>query len=400
VSDKFQNGLLLTAPAASQCGRTFCRWLFEWATVILGQTNVDNSDVGKWTSCVFTDTSGSYVTSYEDRFSIGASAYNFDSVNDKGAYLTLTNMSAHNGIYRILRVIDTKTVALDIKYSVHEDGLPQSTGINWRLWRPTATYVPTNTDFAVLGGLGTIGAGYTYHLHMLCRNTNSYFPEFVIGPWANWDPAGNVWLDAKHTTARGIDNYSNSVVNVDNCRVWAIGDTDRIIVMIRTEDDNYSWHFVYLGEIDTYYPSIDTKPCVVWAGSNAGVATPQDASDLIGVGGANSINGGGRWLAADNVTTVNGYLMFSHCSPCADAHWLALTYRRWSQYNFDVPRMPLICESRTAGNMELRGSLRRIWATSRDLARLSLLGLHAEYLHLVGGFVVPWNVSRVWYSRS
>lgn len=404
MSDKFSNGLKLTAPAASQCGRTFSRWLVEWLTQIVGWSVVDAVS-GNWQTYVSQGVAG-VTLAYPDRFNIGAAAYNF-TTSDIGGYLTITGFTGRwvgrNGIYRILRVIDTKTVVLDIGCGVHEDGLPQAaTGLVWRLWWPSAAYVPTNGDVMVLGGLGTTGVGYTYHLRIAVRNTNSYFPDFQLSPFASWSVAGHAWLDLRYITSLGIDNWNNSIVNVDTVRVWAAGDTDRAVLCLRVEDDYYAWHFVYLGEIDPKDAVTDTNPCVLWSGSNRGSnsAPGADNQTLIGYGSDSSIVSGGRWLAFNNTTTVTGYAMILHVSPSSDVNWLAGTYRQWNESTRYRYYVPIICECRTAGYMELRGALRRVWASCREIDRLRATGTNGELLHVRGGILIPWNNSKVWYERG
>jgi hypothetical protein len=288
---------------------------------------------------------------------------------------------------------------------VHEDGFPDGiTGLTWRLWYPTASYVPTSTNVIVLAGHGTTTgeSGYNFHLHITVRSTNSYFPELRISPFASWNAGTHAWDDLRYTSALGVDNYSNSIVNVDNCRVWGAADADRAVIMIRTEDDYFAWHFLYLGEIDTFFPSVDTNPCILWEGSNAGVATTSPAGDsvnLIGYGAASNVNGRGLWLAADDLTSVVGYCMFAHSAFGSDTHWLSTEYRRFSEasrYNY---LMDWVCECRTSGQMEMRGKLRRCWVSSRDHRREKPFGANSEYLHIVGGISIPWMNTKTWYQR-
>jgi hypothetical protein len=405
MSDFFANGLRLTAPTASQCGQTFSRWLVEWLTQVVGWTLLDAPVGTAWSNYVSQDTTGDGVSGYPERFSIGASSYSFTS-SDVGAYLTVvgfsTRFSKRAGIYRIVRLIDSKTVELDIKFSVHEDGIPASaTGLLWKLWRPTTTYTPTSGDIAVLAGQGTTGSPYAFHLHISVRSSNSYFPEFRMSPFASWNPTTHTWLDSKYTSALGIDDWNNSLVNTDSVRVWAAGDTDRVVILMRVEDDYFAWHFMYLGEINPKFAATDPKPCILWAGSNQGNSTAgYDNNTLFGYGLSSSAYNGGRWLAADDTTTVTGYATLAHCPSSADANWIADSRRVWNEATRNRYRQAIICESRTSGAMELRGTLRRVWLTARDAPRLIITGINGEYLHVLGGVLIPWNNSKVWYERG
>lgn len=404
MADHFCNGLKLTAPTTSQCGRTFSRWLVEYLVQICGWT-VHDAVAGNWTNYVDSGAGGSVDGSNSALFSIGASAFDFTST-DLGAYLTLTGFSARfasrNGIYRIRRIVTTKIVELEVEQCMHEDGLPVGeTGISWKLWRPTASYVPISTNVIVLKGTGTYGGGYNFHLHINVRATNSYFPELIMSPFGSWDSGSHAWLDSKRTSTKGIDNYSASLTNTDTIRVWSAGDTDRLVFMFRVEDDAYAWHFGYIGEIDVSDSTVDPKPCILWTGSNAGNATVgDDLNTLFGTPPAGTAYNGGHWLGYDDVTTVVGYATFAHCASSSDTNWMSDTQRMWQQPSRRRIRQAIVCECRTSGYMELRGTLRRAWLTARDMPRLIHYGTNGEYLHIIGGLTIPWFNSKVWYERG
>lgn len=407
MADFFQNGLLLTAPASAQCGRTFSRWLYEWTTKVIGMSVVD-AQAAEWEAYVHQEIApgtGFSIVGEPAQFDIGTSTYDFDSTNDVGAYLTITGFTdpTLNGIYRILKVLSTKRVELDIKFSVLDSGLPEDElDLEWSLWRPDTTHCPAASSVAVLGGTGTTVPGdYTYHIYMNVRSSNSYFPEFSIAPYdTSWNPTTHTWDDAKHTANRGIDNWNNSVINVDNCRVWAAGDKDRVVIMLRMEDNYYAWHFVYLGEMDASFPVTDTRPVLVWAGSNRGNATPgQDNDTLVGTGLDASVPDGGRWLAFDEVTTLTGRFMYYHTAANYNSNYFADRQRRWSMFSRQYYLQQIICECITSGNAEIRGSLRRCWVTSRGVDRFKVMGDLGEFAHITGGIVIPWNQSIIWYER-
>jgi len=401
MADRFANGLKLTAPVADQCGRTFSRWLVEWLTQVCGWV-IHDAISGNWSNVVASGADGA-TTATPNRFTSAAAPF---TSSDIGGYLTITGFTgrfvSRNGIYRILRLISSTEVELEVERSLHEDGFPAATtGLSWRLWWPTAAFVPTSTNVIVLKGRGTTGVDYDFHLHITVRATNSYYPEFRISPFASWDNVGHAWLDSRYTTARGIDNWNSSLIDVDNCRVWGAADSDRAAIMMRVEDSYYAWHLIYLGEIDPKNALLDTKPCVIWAGSNVGNATVgDDNATLIGYGASSSINGGGVWLAFDDLTSVTGYAMIANTPASADANWISDTQRWWGERSRGRYRQPILCECRTTGYMEIRGALRRIWATARDMPRMQPVGVNGEYLHTVGGILIPWCNTKVWYERG
>lgn len=406
MADQYVNGLLLTAPVASQCGRTFSRWLVEWLTQLCGWTVVQ-AVTGNWQNYVSQGTSGSIPTSSGTNSNVFKSnAYTFSST-DLGSYLTITGFTGRwvgrNGIYRIHRLVsgDSQSVVLDTKFGIHEDGFPPATsGLTWKLWRPTIAYVPTNGDVIVLAGQGTIGSGYPFHLHINVRNTNSYFPELRMSPFASW-VSGSGWSDLRYTSAVGIDNQTSSLLNTDNVRIWAVGDQDRFAIGMRVEDDQYSWHFIYGGEIDPKDISVDTHPCVLWSGStNGNSSIGYDATTFFGYGYAGTIATGGKWLGFDNLTTVTGNMMIAHMQPNADANWIAETYDWWNERSRARYKQPILCECRTSGYMEVRGALRRVWASCRAIPRMHVLGVNGEYIHLKGGLIFPWNNSKSYYERG
>jgi len=412
MADMFSNGLLLVAPvvsgapAAGQCGRTFARWLVEWLTQVVGWSVVQ-SVAGNWTSYVSTGNAGATVSALPSQFNIGSSSYTFTTA-DIGAYITITGFPVHwasrNGIYRIKSIVGTKTVNLEVERCMHEDGLPTYpavvSGLTWGLWRNDPNYVPDSGNVIVLAGTGRNGSGYTFHLHINVRSSSyCYFPEFRMSPFASWSGGG--WIDSRYTSALGIDNWNNSIVNVTKARVWATADTDRSVICLRSENDYNSWSFVYLGEIDVPDVPSDPKACILWSGSNRGSPSVGGDNDtLFGYGYDSSVYSGGRWLAQDNLTTVVGYASFAHSSGSSDTHWLAGSSRVWGEPFRQRYRQSVVCECRTSGYMEMRGTLRRMWFTGRDAPRLLVTGANGEYLHVVGGILLPWFSSKAWYERG
>lgn len=402
MAERFQNGLLLTSATAAQVGRTFSRWLFEFATQICGWAARDSYSVGSgsYTATRGTGINGASVAATPQQFNITGDGYNFASGVDNGRYLTITGFPAgfedRNGIYRIVNVISSKIVELDIRFSVHDAGIPHpSTGLTWRLWGAEATDVPSHNaaNYGVIRGAGTVGGAYSFDCKFQLQTTESDFPQFQVGPWGTWTPgAPGSWSDARNTAA--FDQwYANSC---NNCRVWAAGDSDRIIVCIRELDVALIWNMLYLGEIDPFYPTVDPKPVMVWHGNNS----TNDVLTLFGMGNTGgTMYFGGRGLAEDDLTTLTYYATYFQTSPTSNYQWTSGLPRRWSSRTRRIYRQSFMVESRTASHMELRGSLRRVWLGGRELLRASPFGRNAEFLHVVGGLIVPWNGSGIHEQR-
>jgi len=413
MADKFQNGLKLTTFSGSggRLGRVFCRWLFEWATKVVGMTDVDKSG-SKWTTYVASGSDGQSVASYTKRFSIGADSHVF-TVDDIGAYLTIPGITpaAFAGIYRIASIVSDKVVEIEYQFSIHSSGIPCNlTGLSWYLWRAEDAYAPDPADWCVLGGTGTTGGGYTYHLRMEVNTegtTTMGMPKFILSPFGSWNAGSHTWDDSRYISEVVWEDWNYSVYDQPSMRVFAAGDTDRLILMLRFERHSeeytegcYCWHFVYLGEIDTFHASQDARPCIVWEGSNRGsYNVGEDGEDLIGYSPDSNINGRGKWLTYDDLTTVSGYIMFPHVPTNENQNWMSGIHRRYSAVSGEWLLADLLCECRDAGYNEVRGSLRRVWSTGRNNPRAEPFGVDNEYLHIIGGIVIPWSGSRCYYVR-
>ena len=401
MADRFQNGLLLAPATAVQCGRTFSRWLVEFATQICGWTLIDvNAGTGSYVATKAIGTTGASVLAQPQRLT-DATGTPFATAL-AGDYLTITSgmppgFEDRHGIYRIARVIDDNNVELDIYYSVHDAGIPHpATGLNWRLWRADAASVPQGvaTSWAVIQGTGVQQAAtYNFQARILQQTGESHFPQFEVGPFANWNPATNVW-DSPATTA--FEQWYTS--SVDYCRVWAVGDSDRIVVSIRMLDNTYSWSFMHLGEIDAFYDeTIDPNPVVLWTGSSGS----GDVDNLLGVanGGTTLLSGGGRMIGADDATTVVSYANMFCTGTSGNEPWVRGRQRRRSMRTRRTYRQSWVVESRTTALQEHRGKLRRCWICPDALLRAKAFGRNGEYLHIQGGVAIPWNGSGVHESR-
>lgn len=397
MADRFQNALLLTPASGAQCGRTFSRWLVEFATQICGWTLIDDDggagSPNDYDRTIATGATGQSVAATPQRFQ-DSTGTPFASAQD-GDYLTITGMPAgfedRNGIYRIVTVIDDNNVDLDIRFSVHDAGIPHpSTNLSWRLWRAAATYVPgsAGTEWAVIQGTGIQQAAtYNFQVRILQQTGDSHFPRFEVGPFANWNTGTNSWDSAN--TAVYDSWYASSV---DNCRIWAAGDSDRIVVAIRQLDNTVAWNFLYIGEFDAFYDeTIDPNPVLVWHGNN----TSSDLIDLFGAGynTGTTFATGGRMVGADNATTVTAYASFFNTGPTGNGQWRRGLKRRWNMRTRRIYRQAWIVESRTTGLQEYRGALRRCWISPQNLVRGRPFGRNAEFLHTVGGATIPWNGS-------
>jgi hypothetical protein len=410
ADDKFQNGLFLPDPGTGYAGRTVCRWLAEWLVNVVGWTVVDKSG-SQWDNYLDSGTDGASVV--DEVYQFQAASASFDAA-DAGGYLKISGMtpSTYDGIYRIKKVLSSTKVVLDCQYGIHSSGIPcNQSGLTWKLWRLDVTYLPTVGDWIVLAGAGTTGSGYTFHLYIEVDSTSTVlynFPKFIISPFASWNAGTHTWNDAKRTSVLTIANYGDTVGGQPATRIWAVGDTDRFVLMIRmerdlegfTSDGEYAWHFLYAGEIDTFHQSADPKPCILWHGSNDGSTTPAgDSIALIGYGQNSTFNGRGHWLAYDDTTTVAGYMAFQHLPTSTNVNWVSENRRRFSAISGSHYLIDPICECRTVGYMEYRGRLRRLWITGRELSRLKPIGASNEYLHIIGGITFPWNGSRTFYER-
>ena len=181
MADRFQNGLLLTAITGAQGGRTFQRWLVEFATQICGWTLTDQDTGTRYNNTKGTGVNANSVAGQPQQLDITRDAYNFAVGVDEGRYLTVTGMPAgfedRNGIYRIGEVVSAKIVNLEIRFSVHDAGIPHPSGaMTWRLWSNDASDVPAyaGTDYAVIQGTGNQGGAYNFDVRISVRKRRKH----------------------------------------------------------------------------------------------------------------------------------------------------------------------------------------------------------------------------------
>lgn len=392
-------------------GRGVCRWLYEFLVRVVGWSAVDTGG-SKWTTYVDTGAAGESVVDYPLRFDIGSGASHDFTSADIGAYLTITGFTPaiYDGVYRIKKIISDKVVEIDEQYSVHSAGIPcDQTGITWRLWRNHDDYLPDPTHWVVFGGTGTVGGGYTFHLHMTVRATGSStlaMPEFILSPFASWNAGSHSWDDSKYTSTVQIGGCGGQ----PGTRLFAAADTDRLVLMMKQERQieyggtvagNFGWRFFYAGEIDQMADAADDpKPCVLWEGGNVGNTVPgQDTSNILGYNAGGDLYNGGIWLANDGTTSVAGYLMIAATPTDSNQNWFSDQQRRFGQDGGNHYRGSLMCECRTSGYMEVRGLLRRVWAGGEEATRCDPVGANNEFLHVIGGITIPWNGSRCFQER-
>jgi hypothetical protein len=323
-------------------------------------------------------------------------------VAQAGDFITITSgmpagFEDRHGIYRIAKVIDDNNVELDIYYSVHDAGIPHpSTNLNWRLWRADATSVPEGTasTWAVIQGTGTQQAAtYNFQARILQQTGESHFPRFEVGPWANWNTGTNSW-DSPNTTA--FEQWYTSAV--DYARVWAVGDSDRIIVFVRMLDNTQSWSMLYLGEIDAFYDeTVDPNPVMLWNGTGGG----SDLDNMFGVGnqGTTYMSAGGRMIGADDATTVAAYGNLFCTGSSGNEQWIKSRLRRRSTRTRRTYRQSWVVESRTSSLQEHRGKMRRVWLCPEALQRCRAFGRNGEYMNIWGGITIPWNGSGIHENR-
>lgn len=397
----FQNGLSLDAPASQANGRTWCKWFYMTITQCLGLTIVDKDTNGRWDSTKGSGVNGATVTDEESQFNTTGDGYTFTSA-DEGRYITISGFTGdyadRNATYRILKVISSSLIELDILRSCNSEGLPPTyTGLTWKLWAADTTDCPDAADWFVYEGTALQGGGFNFHVKVTVgvSGTNTcYFPQFEVGPYGDWNGTSHVWGSSRHIDY-GFINKDNSIYQVDGSIVIASMAADCIVIFTRTLDNYKSWHLTYIGEIDVADDVTDTNPVVMIQGSNG----DGDPDDIIGYGldSANTdIYKGARWLSAsDDTATVTGYFCFHNVRPDADESMVSGQHRAKSSLsggNYDGG-ITLECRD-FATNGELRGVTRNLGMSNNDNRRCSRIE-GGDRLHVFGGLSIDWHNSDV-----
>jgi len=397
---RFQNGLYLESPSETLGNAAVCRWLYEFATQICGWAAYDNNDA-KWTAVNGSGVSGASVVGAVDRFEVTGDAYNFVHATDAGRYLTITGMTGanrfRNGIYRILSVISSKVVVLDIKRGVHEEGIPLAqSGLTWRLWTGIVAGVtlPAASTWAVMRGAYRVASG-NFDILLTAGLAGYLEPQFTLSPYATWDAGANAWAAGPPgPTTQSVTftvGYTQKI-----SRVWAVGDQNVIMVSWIPTNPGYGQfvHHFYLGEITPNYPAVDPKPSIIAYGGSNNIDAVIGAGATGQTGGSLWTLGGGRMLAADQLTSLPVYLSIPTCLATDGTNRLAGLLNRWSARTKKFYRHEVTALSIAASNNEWRGRLIGLQACGAANVRAMPFGASLEYLHTFGGIVFPWNGSK------
>jgi hypothetical protein len=403
MADKYLGGPLLTAATANQCGRSWAKLLYVMSTEHWGHTDFDNDTNGRWESFKKDESVNlaQTVSGQPARLDIDTSTYTFAEGVDEGRLISIKGFTGafvdRDGIYRIQKVLTSKIVILETQFGSHDAGLPYpATGLSWKLWEEDSSDVPAGNDWCVLQGTGLNNGGYNYQFKMTVQTSNSYFPTFEVGPFATWNAGSDAWT-GKYTTARGFINNSSSLVNVDQCRVWAVGAADGFIMFTRMLDDNESWHLTYIGELDVVDDTVDPNAVILWQGSNMSA----DIDNVIGAGlnTSNDIYDGGRGLAHNESTTLDYYMELDHVTALSDVNLYSGFHRSKSDRTYRTNRTQIMATSRTASFHEERGILRRVYAGNQNLHRGNLYARNGALAHIFGGFLKFHNGSGIHEQR-
>jgi len=393
---RFQNGLHF-GPSYAKSGKQLSRWMFEFATQILGWDGYDDNDVG-WTSVQGSGVDAATHVSDPSILDFSGSAYTLTAAN-VGSIVTMLGNAGWSdseketiGMYKIIYVdAATEYAYLDIKRGVHEDGLPLGkSSVGWRIW--------DDTDTPATGTWGVIRSQYLHapaepNMDVLITegNGDDDNPFVAIGPFGTWDGVGNSWADSRNTTNR---------------TPYTSGSTDRYIFAYGDETDND--HFVvgvydrtmnrlvlyYIGAIDPTAGTLtDTNPGVIVAGSNS------DDEPALGNGNDSDIDIGGRMMAynggGNDVEIAPTYLIVPSVCP-RDANSIFDNNLMWSSWSGSRYRIEIMLQSQTAGHMEARGVLKSLWMGGGLYSNLIPFGTTPDFfLHLNGGLSMPWNGSEV-----
>jgi len=394
MADKFQNGLYLVSTDGNYNGQTFSRWLVEFLTQVVGMTLFDSkTGDGGWTATIATGSAGASVVGEVAQFDMTGDARSWTS-SDIGRYITITGMSvpARDGIYRIKKIISTKIIELDIRFGVHEDGIPLAeSGVSWRLWEGSSSYRPPVSSWAVVQG-DYKGSGLSGNWHTKIESSNwpQDIPWISIGPWATWNAGTDAWSDSRNTTSKAIYRDPGTAFSV-----FAVADTNRAIISWFCRTTNY-WGIMYFGEFTANYPvGTDPKPAMVWSGM-------VDRTTYYALGyncdnDANAPKNGMRALSSDDTTVLTYFPEIPSIVPYDGSSAVRIrgVLRRWSQFSRKFYRFEIPIMASTAGRFERRGVLKDVWIGGQDYVKAMPFGASREYLHLISGISIPWNGSKV-----
>lgn len=256
------------------------------------------------------------------------------------------------------------------------------------------------------GGSTTWRIRYKYHVRLQVYNAGmsdpSYIGYFDHSPWETWNAVSHAWNDTRHTgTVTMVLSQPANLASMS--RLWALGDLNSVTFWVVIEYTPQRWaragFLIHFGEIDTFYPDLDPRPVV----NGFGYQRYAYDTGLVGTGyGWESPLGNNvRMMSWDEVTALTAYLMFPHTAYASDQHWLSGSRRRQSEYSKKLYRMPLIVESRTAGHMELRGTLRHLqYIPQSQATSMVAIGAAHDWIHMNSGIVMPWHGGKQWYEYT
>lgn len=263
----------------------------------------------------------------------------------------------------------------------------------------TAVLSSTQIQYSNAGGAAEAFAGTwntTYDYHVLIEAERySGFPRISISPFADWNTVGHAWTNpAKyHTTTLQPADYENHNTGL----VYAEADLDHFTVNYREVDggDYRIWYLYSVAELNAFYPETDPRPVFMWVGYETN-AYYDYATPVIGCSANANLyfNATLRGLAWDDATTLTYYPCFSHVAPSYDLNYIWGWRRKLSMRNRTFYKIPLILESRTAGSMELRGTMRNMWACSSGIPTCTPLAANGEYISILRGMLIPWGGSN------
>lgn len=251
---------------------------------------------------------------------------------------------------------------------------------------------------------GTWTIRYTYHVHIRAESWNFSFPEIRLAPWASWDSITHAWTvgDLRYTAA--VTPGGSTPEAIAQLAIFAEADSDHFSVSLRGLSGNYrNWKLYAVGELNAHYPDVDSRPCYVWAGTDYIWTGDQFTVPIIGFGSYvnATYNSGFRTLARDDLTTVTSYAMLPIVPPSSQvsgfsntATFISTEKRKLSTRSIGFYKIPIIVECQTSGYMELRGTVRYIWACPPSLPALYAQGASGEYVSVLRGTLIPWNGSR------
>lgn len=292
--------------------------------------------------------------------------------------------ATRNGFYRIKRVLDANTVAVEIFNGVHSDGLPLGeSGVRFEVhdFRKTADLPVAGNDFIVRG----TGAGGTFDARWHEDYADNFAPTRIqMSPFADWavgSPGAFVPATRLTTVVQNDHQF-----NADIGWVWAIGDLTQIIVWVRYFNTSFTptdGQFIYMGDFTPFHPANDLRP--VGASAAAHGASLEELANF-------SL----KALGADDLTAIDllsSYLA-EHAGSALGFHDQQREDR--SQHSGRFVRSPIIQYTSVAGNEEIRGQLKNVDQGHFYGPRGPVpFGTALDRIRFFTQFTAPWNGSKI-----